>query len=59
MVLGGEQDKTLGGEASRRIAAEIPGAQLKLYPQWGHALYEEERSFNRTVLEFLRANAPL
>ena len=59
LVLGGEQDKTLGGEASRRIAAEIPGAQLILYPQWGHALYEEEKTFNRTVLDFLRSNAPL
>ena len=54
LVLGGEQDKTLGGEASRHIAAEIPGAQLKLYPQWGHGLYEEEKTFNRTVLGFLK-----
>lgn len=53
LVLGGEQDKALGGGASRRIAAAIPGAVLKMYPQWGHGLYEEEKGFNRTVLEFL------
>ena len=53
LVLGGEQDKALGGEASRQIAAAIPGAKLKMYPQWGHGLYEEEKGFNRTVLEFL------
>lgn len=53
LVLGGEQDKALGGEASRQIAAVIPGAKLKMYPQWGHGLYEEEKGFNRTVLEFL------
>jgi len=58
LVLGGEQDKALGGEASRHIAAKILGAELKLYPQWGHALYEEEKTFNRTVLEFFRSAAP-
>ena len=53
LVIGGEQDKALGGAASRTIAAAIPGAELKMYPQWGHGLYEEEKGFNRSVLEFL------
>ena len=53
LVVGGDQDKALGGEASREIAARIPGAQLRMYEQWGHGLYEEESSFNRTVMEFL------
>ena len=53
LVIGGGQDKALGCEASRRIAGAIPGAELKLYPQWGHGLYEEEKTFNRTVLDFL------
>lgn len=53
LVIGGERDKTLGGEASRAIADAIPGAALKMYPQWGHGLYEEEQGFNRTVLDFL------
>lgn len=53
LVIGGERDKTLGGEASRAIADAIPGAALKMYPQWGHGLYEEEQDFNRTVLDFL------
>ena len=53
LVLGGGQDKALGGDASRKIAAAIDGAALKMYPQWGHALYEEEKTFNRTVGEFL------
>ncbi len=55
LVIGGEQDKALGGEASRKIAAAIPGSTLKMYPQWGHGLYEEEKTFNRTVGEFLRS----
>ena len=54
LVIGGERDKALGGEASRKIAAAIPGAALSMYPQWGHAVYEEEKGFNRTVLEFLK-----
>lgn len=53
LVIGGEQDQSLGGEASREIAARIPGAQLKMYPQWGHGLYEEAEDFLPTVLEFL------
>ena len=54
LVIGAELDKALGCEASRRIAAAVEGAQLMLYPQWGHGVYEEEKTFNRTVLEFLK-----
>ena len=53
LVVGGEQDLCLGPEASREIAARIRGAQLKMYPQWGHGLYEEAPDFNDTVLDFL------
>lgn len=53
LVLGGEQDHSLGGEASREIAARISGAKLKMYPQWGHGLYEEAKDFLPTVREFL------
>lgn len=54
LVIGGGQDKALGGEASRQIAAAIDEAELKIYQQWGHAVYEEEKTFNRTILEFLK-----
>ena len=53
LVIGGEQDRSLGGAASREIAASIPGAQLKMYPQWGHGLYEEAKDFLDVVREFL------
>ena len=52
-VIGGEQDHCLTGEASRQIAQHIPGAVLKMYPQWGHGLYEEAEDFYDTVLAFL------
>ena len=53
LVIGGEKDLALGGQASRQIAAAIPGATLHMYPQWGHGLYEEAGDFNRVVLDFL------
>ena len=52
MVIGGEKDMALGGGPSREIAARIPGADLKMYPQWGHGLYEEEKDFNQVVLDY-------
>jgi pimeloyl-ACP methyl ester carboxylesterase len=54
LVIGGEKDLALGGDASREIAEKIPGAVLRMYAQWGHGLYEEEPGFNRLVMEFLK-----
>ncbi|MBQ4265045.1 MAG: alpha/beta hydrolase [Clostridia bacterium] len=54
LVIGGEQDHALGAEPSRELAAAIPGAALKMYPEWGHGLYEEAKDFSRVVLDFLR-----
>ena len=51
--IGGGQDRALGAESSPELAAMIPRAELKMYPEWGHALYEEAKDFNRVVLEFL------
>ena len=48
-------NSALPGEASREIAAQIPGAALHIYPQWGHGLYEEAKDFNDLILSFLKA----
>ena len=53
LVVGGQQDKALGGEASQEIAGKIPGAELKMYEQWGHGLYEEAKDFNQLILDYL------
>ena len=53
LVIGGEKDNTLGGDASREIAAEISGAELRMYGQLGHGLYEEARDFNQLVRSYL------
>lgn len=53
LVIGGEKDISLGGDASREIAEKIPGAELRMYAEWGHGLYEEAKDFNQMVLDFL------
>lgn len=53
LVIGGEKDISLGGDASKEIAERIPGAKLRMYEQWGHGLYEEAKDFNHVVLSFL------
>ena len=54
LVVGGEKDLALGGDGSREIAERISGAQLHMYPQWGHGLYEEAKDFNALVFSFLK-----
>lgn len=54
LVIGGEKDRSLGGDASKEIAERIPGAELRMYEQWGHGLYEEAKDFNQLVFSFLR-----
>ena len=54
LVVGGEKDLSLDGDASREIAAVIPNAQLHMYPHWGHGLYEEAGDFNGLILNFLK-----
>lgn len=54
LVIGGGLDRTLGGRASMELAEKIPNAKLKMYPQYGHALYEEAEDFAQVVLDFLK-----
>ena len=53
LVVGGEKDLALGGDASRELAERIPDARLVMYGRWGHGLYEEEKTFNHEILKFL------
>lgn len=54
LVLGGEQDAVVGPEASREIAARIPGAKLKMYENRGHGVYDEEKEFYPFLLNYLK-----
>jgi pimeloyl-ACP methyl ester carboxylesterase len=53
LVIGGGKDIALGAAPSVEIAAAIPGAELVMYDQWGHGVYEEEPEFNQLLLSFL------
>ncbi|NLA92087.1 MAG: alpha/beta hydrolase [Spirochaetales bacterium] len=52
LIIGAEEDKVLGVEASKEMAERIGGSELKIYPGYGHGLYEEGRGFNQEVLDF-------
>ena len=53
LVIGGEKDRALDPEQSRKMAELIPHCSLIMYPDYGHALYEEASGFESTVLDFL------
>ena len=55
LVLGGEQDRVVGPEASREIAARL-SCELYMYPELGHAAYEEAGDFNQRVYAFFSEN---
>ena len=54
LVIGGTEDRIVTGEASREIAAQIPGSELCLYEGLSHGLYEEAPDFFRRVADFCR-----
>lgn len=53
LILGGEEDRIVGAEASRELHAAIAGSELILYPSLGHAAYEEAKDFNERIFRFL------
>lgn len=52
LVLGGEQDKITTGDAAVEIAEKL-SCEIYMYPEYGHAVYEEAKDFNQRVYEFL------
>ena len=57
LIIGGEEDKIVGAEASRELNRRIPGSRIWLYEGLGHAAYEEAPDFNQRVFNFLEAPA--
>ena len=53
LIIGGEEDKIVGAEASRELHEAISGSELYLYKGLGHAAYEEAKDFNKRVFEYL------
>ena len=52
LVIGADEDKVLGGDASKELAAGIPGAELYMYEGYSHGVYEQAKDFNKRALEY-------
>ena len=52
LILGGRQDKVVGGSSSEDIAEKI-GCEIYMYEDLGHAAYEEAKDFNERIYIFL------
>ena len=52
LVLGSEDDRVLGGDASRQLAREIPGSELWMYEACGHAAYDVAPDYRERMLRF-------
>ncbi|MBQ9010404.1 MAG: alpha/beta hydrolase [Clostridia bacterium] len=52
LVIGGEEDQIVTGQASVEMAGRIPGAQLVMVEKLGHGLYEEAPDFLQRVQRF-------
>ena len=56
LVLGGAQDKITTGEASVEIAKKL-NCDIHMYPEHGHAAYEEAKDFNNKIYDFFLKSA--
>lgn len=52
LVIGGDNDRIVGVNASYEIADKIKDCELFIYKGLGHAAYEEARDFNKRVQNF-------
>ena len=53
LVLGALEDDVIGVKGSKELAKAISGCQLLILKHSGHALYEENKSFQEIVCRFL------
>ena len=53
LIIGGGKDKTIGTEAAYELHDGIAGSELHIYPELGHAAYEEAPDFNRRIFDFI------
>ena len=59
LILWGEQDVLFPREEQERLAAAIPGATLKVYPETGHAVHwERPEQVVRDLEAFLKDTRP-
>ena len=53
LVIGGAKDTVVDGNASYILNEKIKDSTLYIYPQYGHALYDEAKDFNDRLYRFL------
>lgn len=53
LVIGGAKDTVVDCNASYTLNEKIKDSALYIYPQYGHALYDEAKDFNDRVYSFL------
>ena len=52
-IIGAEQDKVLGADASVEMSERIPCSQLYIYEGYSHGVYEQAKDFNGRVQRYL------
>ena len=57
LVLGGGQDAIVGPDAAGEIAGQIAGCEVHIWPDYGHAAYEEAKDFQTRIVAFADAHA--
>ena len=55
LIIGAEKDDVLGVDGSLRLHQYIKDSQLTILPECGHALYEQNKYFQKRVLVFLES----
>lgn len=53
LIIAGQKDQVVTAEASLEIKKCISQAELLMYPQYGHAVYDEAKDYDAKILEFL------
>jgi non-heme chloroperoxidase len=60
LILWGEQDPLFPREEQERLAAAIPDATLKVYPETGHAVHwDRPERFVRDLEAFMKDTRPV
>ena len=55
LIIGAEKDDVLGVDGSLGLHQHIKDSQLTILPECGHALYEQNKDFQKRVLVFLES----
>lgn len=52
-IVGADQDKVLGAEASFELMEKVPHSTLYMYKGYSHGVYEQAKDFNDRILRYI------